>query len=195
MTQITDTTRQAILDGAWELMAEEGRLDVSQAEIAKRAGVTRQTIYLAFGSRAGLLLAMVRHRDRKTEHVARIREIATGTGDQPKDLLDFLETWLDYLPIIYPVAIQLDSAKLTDRDAAAAWDSRMKAGLFEGLRMILSRIQAAGGLADGWTVEAAAAWSWTLVHPVQWRLLVIENSWSPEFFKARQIAVARTVLA
>jgi hypothetical protein len=29
MTQITDTTRQTILNGAWELMAEEGRLDVS----------------------------------------------------------------------------------------------------------------------------------------------------------------------
>jgi len=57
--QITEETRVAILDAAWELIVERGKLDVGQAEIAAKAGVSRQTIYLAFGGRAGLLVAML----------------------------------------------------------------------------------------------------------------------------------------
>lgn len=175
MSQITDTTREAILDAAWELTAKRGHLKFSQAEIARRAGVSRQTVNLAFGARAGLLLAMVRNKDRKTAHVSRLREIATGAGDKGEDLMQFLDIWLDYLPIIYPVGIELDAASLSDPDAAAAWNSRIKTGLLDGLKMILSRISRSGGLANSWTAEDAAVWIWSLVHPVQWRLLVVEH--------------------
>ena len=56
--QIPEETRVGILDAAWALMAETGRLDVGQAEIAARAGVSRQTVYLAFGSRAAASAGM-----------------------------------------------------------------------------------------------------------------------------------------
>ena len=43
-----DATRDQILDGAWELIAEHGA-DVSMAQIAKHTGLSRQAVYLHFG--------------------------------------------------------------------------------------------------------------------------------------------------
>jgi len=87
---ITEETRVAILDAAWELIVESGKLDVVQAEIAAKAGVSRQTIYLAFGGRAGLLVAMLRNRDAHSGQVARLMEIADGRGSTPGDFMAFI---------------------------------------------------------------------------------------------------------
>jgi AcrR family transcriptional regulator len=47
-------TRQHILDGVYECIREEPSTPPSVGEIARRAGVARSTVYLVFGSRAGL---------------------------------------------------------------------------------------------------------------------------------------------
>lgn len=192
--QVGDETRMAILDAAWTLMDEEGRLDVSQAEIAARAGVSRQSVYLAFGAKTGLLLAMVRNKDRRTPHVGRLREIANGQGDRVEDLVAFLDVWLDYLPAIYSVGIQLDAASLTESDAAAAWDSRMKAGLLTGFRLVFERLGRSGRLAEGWSPAEAADFAWSLTHPTAWRRLVAERGWTPDAFRRRQVETIRTLL-
>ena len=83
---LSPETSQAILDAAWRLICERGRADVSLGEIAKAAGVTRQSIYIGFGGRAGLLTAMARHADDRSEHARRMREISRGTADDPKAL-------------------------------------------------------------------------------------------------------------
>ena len=50
--------RTRILETAWRLIGERQDASVSLLEIAREAGVSRQTVYVNFGSRAGLLLAM-----------------------------------------------------------------------------------------------------------------------------------------
>ena len=47
-------TRQHILDAVYECLREEPSTSPSVGEIARRAGVARSTVYLVFGSRAGL---------------------------------------------------------------------------------------------------------------------------------------------
>jgi AcrR family transcriptional regulator len=47
-------TRQHILDGVYECIREEPSTPPSVGEIARRASVARSTVYLVFGSRAGL---------------------------------------------------------------------------------------------------------------------------------------------
>jgi AcrR family transcriptional regulator len=47
-------TRSRLLDGVYECLREEPSTAPSVGEIARRAGVARSTVYLAFGSRAGL---------------------------------------------------------------------------------------------------------------------------------------------
>jgi AcrR family transcriptional regulator len=187
--QISEASRIAILDAAWELIAEHNRLDVGQSEIAAQAGVSRQTIYLAFGGRAGLLVAMLRNKDEQSQQVPRLTAIASGSGNEPADFLAYVEAWLDYLPVIYPVGIQLDVAALHDKDAAAAWDDRMKKALLYGMKHILARLQTADRIAPGWTAETAAEMAWSLVHPASWRLLVVECGWSPDDFRRTRIEI------
>src|SRR5262245_10549240 len=104
---ITSQTREAVLAAAWRLIVARGRVDVSIADIAAAAGVTRQSIYLGFGNRAGLLVAMARHVDAQSAHTKRMRAIVTGGAGTPEALLGFMRAWLMHLPEIYPVGVLL----------------------------------------------------------------------------------------
>lgn len=193
-TLITEKTRTTILDTTWSLIAEKGRLDVGQSEIAQAAGVSRQTVYIAFGSRAGLLTAMVRNKDTRSDHVARLREISRAETATPTDFLRFVGIWLDYLPLIYPVGILLDAASLTEPEAASAWDDRMKGALLAGLKRILRHLAEGGHLAPGWEAERAADLVWSLIHPTSWRQLVVGCGWSAEEFRRSRIEIIRSTV-
>jgi AcrR family transcriptional regulator len=186
---IPEETRATILDAAWALMAEAGRLDVSLSAIAAAARVSRQTLYLAFGGRAGLLTAMLRHRDSRSDHVARLSEISARPSGRAGEFVDYVGVWLDYLPMIYPVGILLHGAALNDPEAAEAWDDRMKRALLAGMRRILRAAAREGRLAPGLAADAAAELAWSLVHPASWRLLVAECGWSAEAFRRSRLAL------
>ena len=60
------STRVAILDAAVQLFLEqavEQADEVRLVDIARKAGVSRRSVYVHFGSRTGLLVAMVQHFD------------------------------------------------------------------------------------------------------------------------------------
>lgn len=194
-SKISPDTRGAILDAAWELMAGQGRLGAGMADIAAAAGVSRQTLFLAFGNRAGLLVAMARHRDTKSESVERMRALASGHGADAATLHAFVDAWLDYLPLVYPVAIQLEAASLTDADAAAAWHDRIFGqGVRLGLDLILSRMAAAGALPAALHPRAAADACLALLVPSAWRYLVAERGWSADGFAASRHVLIDAIL-
>src|SRR5215204_2492071 len=56
-----EDTRQRIIAAAQALFAEAGYPNVSLDDIAARAGVSRQTIYVQFGAKNGVLRAVVEH--------------------------------------------------------------------------------------------------------------------------------------
>ena len=72
---ISEATRHAVLDAAWDLLADHQR-PATLSEVAAAAGVSRQTLFYAFGNRAGLLVAMVRHRDALGPHADRMKALA-----------------------------------------------------------------------------------------------------------------------
>ena len=59
--QIDIAKSEAILDAAMEVLAERG-VSVSMDEIARRAGVSKQTVYNHFGSKADLVRIMAERR-------------------------------------------------------------------------------------------------------------------------------------
>ena len=80
----------AIINGALDALASDP--DVSMAEIARRAGVVRATIYMHFPTRESLLDAVMEH---ATDLVAQaIREAEPDRGE-PKEALErvLLATW------------------------------------------------------------------------------------------------------
>jgi AcrR family transcriptional regulator len=176
-------------------MASDGRLDVGMAEVAAAAGVSRQTLFHAVGSRPGLLVAMVRHRDSQAPQMPRLVELARGDGADLATLLEFTDTWLDYLPAIYPVAIQLEMASISDRDVAMAWTDRfISKGLLRGFAQILGRMASRSALPPGSDPAQLADLCLALVAPSAWRLLVVDRGWSPAVFRASRHALMSMVM-
>jgi AcrR family transcriptional regulator len=185
-------TRERILEAAWSLIVERGIGGASMGEIARAAKVSRQAVYLHFGSRAGLLIAMTRHHDRNSRIVAALRALRERPGEA-RLLDDYFDLWLDYVPEIFPVARVLSAAAATDPEAAVAWNDRMEELRF-GIGWVMQRLRAAGLLDEAWTTAAATDWAWSQSHVDVWRHLVVERGWSPKEAKARIIATLRLVL-
>ena len=76
------STRERILSASVELTAADGWAAVTMAEVAGRAGVSRQTVYNMFGSRDQLGEAMVFH-----ELAGFMRGVAAAFDEHPDDLV------------------------------------------------------------------------------------------------------------
>ncbi len=186
-------TRSRILEFAWARIAAQGNAAISLVDLAREAEVSRQTLYMLFGSRAGLLLAMVDYRDAQSAVVlrmARARERMT-----PREAFEpYLRAWFEYLPQVLPVARALASEiDAGDLDAHAAWDSRMKK-LRGGFLQMTRALHDAGALRAGWTPAAAADWMFSLTHVDTWQHLVVEAHWKPKEAIDRIIATLRETL-
>jgi AcrR family transcriptional regulator len=186
-------TRNRILQLAWERIAAHGNAAVSLVDLAREAGVSRQTLYLLFGSRAGLLLAMVDYHDTQSPVLPRMTR-ARETMTMPEAFEPYLRAWFEYLPQVFPVARVLASAiDAGDLDAHAAWDSRMKK-LRAGFLQMTHALHGAGALRAGWTPTAAADWMYSLTHVDAWHHLVVEAHWKPKEAIDRIIATLRETL-
>lgn len=170
-------TRTEILDVAWALISEHGA-GVPVAEIARAAGISRQSVYLHFRSRGGLLIALVRRADERFEIKERLFD-SFQTPDPRRRLRAAIEVWLAFLPRISPVARDLIRLRATDPDAAAAWEDRM-ADLRAWLSQLIASIAQDGALADGWAVDDAADYLWAAISMQVWSLLVDDCAWTQD---------------
>lgn len=184
MTIAGTDTRSRILEAAWVLVRERGPGEVTIAEIAASAGVSRQLVYFHFENRAGLLVAMARHHDVRSGFVERV----AGTRSLPPEqgIEALLREWLDYIPEILPVARALEAAVVTGDEGGRAWRDRMD-DLWEAFRIAVERVDLEGRLAEGWTVETATDWVWSRGHLTVWQHLVGERGWAPKDYKEKAI--------
>jgi AcrR family transcriptional regulator len=180
-----DETRARILETAWRMARERGLGAVTIAEIAAAAGVSRQLVYVHFSNRAGLLVAMTRHQDARSGF--RARAFATRELEPVAALEELMRAWQAYVPEILVVAGELEAALLTGGEAAGAWRDRM-GELREAFRLAIDRIAAAGALAEGWTVDAAADWVWARCQPTNRIHLVAERGWDAREYDDRTTA-------
>jgi len=180
---MTDTPTR-ILEAAWALVLERETVDVTIAEIAAAASVSRQLVYFHFDNRAGLLTAMARHRD---EAGGFVDQVAASRAMPPAEGLEhLLRSWCEYLPQIVPVARALEAALVTGDDGGSAWRQRM-GELRAALRIAVERVQEAGALAPGWTVDQAADWAWSRIQPTTWQHLVAERGWTADQYVERTV--------
>ena len=170
-------TRRRILDTAWALLEERGT-GVRIADIAAKAGVSRQAVYLHFGDRTSLFVALGDHvdvsfgRDRLRAHVF-------GAPTGVESLRRWVQTMSWYTAKIDTVSRILELAAESDEALAAVWKDRMT-GRRGHVRRIAERIAAEGQLADGWTADAAADLIFAVTLPGPWRVLTSVVGWSNE---------------
>jgi AcrR family transcriptional regulator len=171
------STRDAILDAAVHLLADRGS-GVTLEHVAEEAGVSRQTVYVHFGSRTGLLIAMVQHMDESgVLHglVQRVFDARTAL-----DALDaVVNVHAEYHPMAYPVARVFMASRHEDEAIRAAWDERMasRRNLYHGVVEWLHRD---GLLSSHWDIESATDVLWGLTSWQLWEELVVERGWSKD---------------
>ena len=180
-----DVTKARILEAAWDLVADRGVEDVTLADVAAAAGVTRQLVYFHFSNRAGLLVAMARHRD----DVSGFREQVAGALRRPglEALESLIAAWLAYVPVVLPVALALEASVARGGAEASAWHDRMD-DLRAAIRVAVEGVRREGRLAEGWTVDEAADWVWARTHVATHRHLVVERGWRRDAYARRTIA-------
>jgi len=191
MSSRRERTRSAILDAAWKRLSIPG--DAARLEdIASDAGVTRQSVYLHFGTRGGLLVAVVQHMDEALGLGARVAEIR-ALEDPVLALETSLRLMATYQPKIHGVAMALVRLRETDPDARAAFDDRMSARR-EGLLVLARILHRSGRLIDGWSAPKVADALVDAGSPSSYEHLVVERGWTPKEFERWLVHVGRSFL-
>jgi AcrR family transcriptional regulator len=88
-------TRAAILSAATRLLYQRGLDGIGVAELCTTIGISKETLYRHFGSKDGLMLAVL---EARSDHVVRwLHDAAASAGDDPADQLtavfDALGQW------------------------------------------------------------------------------------------------------
>ena len=171
-------TRRRILEKTWRLLEKRKGQEVLISDVAHAASVSRQAVYLHFGSRAGLLIATVRYVD-EVKHVdERIQGInAAANGVEALDaLVDF---WGNYIPEIYGLARALLAVREVDKDAASAWDDRMNV-FYQGCRCAIDCLARDQRLGSQWNADRATDMLWSMLSLSVWENLTLECGWTSE---------------
>ena len=115
----------AILRAGRALLEQHPPERVSMVTVAAASGYSRMALYRHFGSRAGLLTALLAHIDEAEGADAAVREIlsAPSPGETVERLFAW---WAGYVPQFAGVARGVLAAKHADHDLRAAWDDRMR---------------------------------------------------------------------
>ncbi|MGH2752279.1 MAG: TetR/AcrR family transcriptional regulator [Actinomycetota bacterium] len=179
---VAPDTRHRILLATWELIEELGP-ELRLQDVAERAGVSRQAIYLHFGDRANLLLALVEFMPESLGFQKLLAHVfAAESGIEM--LRRAVELHSTYSAKVDSVARVLEAAQYQDAALGGAWRDRMSRSR-AAHHAIIERLAAEGRLSEGWTVEEAADLFYTLTMQGPWRELTCELGWSPEQYAVR----------
>jgi len=171
-----DTTKRRILTATLDLLQEQPGVPISMGEVAQRAGLSRQALYLHFTDRTTLLLEASRQADADNRTPARQRRVdAAPTARDAVHEAVRLQAYLK--PRLHGMTTALAALRRTDPAAEAAWQERDQARL-DRCRDLARRLQDEGELRHEWTLEVAAALLWGLMSPALWEDLVLNLGWS-----------------
>jgi AcrR family transcriptional regulator len=186
--QQASQTRLRMLDAAQKMFAERGYAGSTIEAIASEAGVAVDTVYAAFGSKRGILKALL--------------DVRVGGDDAPVDLLDrpgpqavrrepnqrrqiaaFATDVSAIIERARPVDDIMRGAAAVDADIAA-FRAKAQDQRFRNTRQLVAWLAANGPLRDGLTEEEAAGIVWTMTSPEVHRLLRVGRGWTPKRFTA-----------
>ncbi len=185
----TEQTRRDIVIAAGRLFRERGYTAVAMPVIASEAGVAVETIYRAFGSKAGLFKAVV---DAAVAGGAARADVPVEDRPAIRALIDEpdprrqVERYAATQPGIHrrsgPLLRALSGAAATDPALQALWDEieasrRMGQGRFVGM------LAARGALRPGLTVDDGRDGLWALCSLAVYDMLVTTSGWTPDHYE------------
>ncbi len=175
-------TKTRILDAARCLLEERPGTSPSMGEVAKRAGVSRQALYLHLRDRTQLFVELSRAVDaaeRTPAEQRRVDEAPTGR----RALAEAIALQARLKPKLHGIATALDALRRGDPAAQTAWQEREHARLSR-CEDVIQRLNAEGVLAQPWSAEAAARLMWAVTSQRVWEDLVLVQGCSTEQYVA-----------
>ncbi len=192
MSSYNPDTRSRILKAALKLLEASQGKGVRMTDIAKRAGITRQALYLHFGTRAELLIATTHYLDDLKGADERL--VASRMAQTGIERLDaFIEAWGGYIPEIHGIAKALLAMMDTDEAAAQAWGERMQ-DMREGCEAAIVALNRDDMLSPDYSPEQATDILWTMLSVRNWEQLTIECGWPQARYIETLKSLARRVL-
>ncbi|MEO8337715.1 MAG: TetR/AcrR family transcriptional regulator [bacterium] len=187
-----DSTRAALFDAGLALIERHGVAYATLARVGAAAGVSRQSVYLHFGSRAGFLLGLVDYvNEREGFDKAGARVQAAATADAA--LREIIALRAESAPRLEPLISALGSAMGQDELVADVWKKR-QALRWRTFVQLATRMQKERMLRRGMSMEDAAALMWSATSFETWRYLVLTRGWSSrKYTKHIHDMITRTV--
>ena len=177
-------TRRAVLEAARDLFLALGYAKTTMAAVAKKAGVSVETVYKAFGNKARLAkavfdVAIVGDDEPvpmlQRERVARMRR----EPDPRRKLRMYGEHLAEAGPRAGRLQLLIRSAAATHPDASVIWDQMVQERLI-GMTAFASHLHEEGHLRPGVSLEEARDILWTYNSVELFDLLVVQRRWDPE---------------
>jgi len=177
-------TRRRILEAARRLFERDGYPATSMAAVAAEAGVSLKTVYLAFETKSGVLLALWHLLLRGDEEPVPVGErpwfrAVLDEPDPERQLRLNVRNAKMVRARIGPLLEVVRSAAAADPEIDALW-RRIQAEFHDNQRSIVTILHQKGALRPGLDVGRATDILWTLNHPNVYRLLVDDRGWTPD---------------
>lgn len=176
--------REAVLDAAERLFLADGYAATTVAAVAREAGTSVETVYKAFGGKAGLVRALY---DRGLGGRGRVAayERSDEMRSHETDPKTIMRNWGDLAgevaSVVMPIRLLMRSAAVTDPEIAALVeesDAERLARMRHHARFLAER----GYLRDGISVAEATDVMWTCTSVEIYELLVLKRRWSRRRF-------------
>jgi AcrR family transcriptional regulator len=185
--QQAQATRRAILEAARRLFAARGYAATTLPAIAHAAAVSPPTVTAAFGTKAGLLEALIRLAVRGDAADAPL-ELRSWWQEMLQEPDPVCQLWLQASAIrqihersadVYEI---VRGAATADPEIASLLRERGEQRL-DDLRAVAGSLAAKGALAPDLGVEMATDLLWALGAAEMYRLLVAERGWSADLYE------------
>ncbi len=168
-------TRVRILEAVLAAVIEGEEDALNMAGVARRAGVSRQAVYLHFPNRAALGVAAVQWLDERENIEAAVAPIFAATT--PEDTLRAYAEFLgDFNPRIAPF-VRMGYRMRAIPEMEEAWQDRLAARR-GGAHMVAKRLEDTGRLKPPFTVQTGGDFLCALASVLLWEELTQDLRWS-----------------
>ena len=180
-------TRKDILEAARRLFERQGYAATSMAAIAAEAGVAVKTVYYAFETKRGVLVALWHLLLRGDDEPVPVGERpwfkeVLGEPDPRRQLQLNARNSRAVKERAGALLEILRNAAPADAELGALWE-RIEAEFYDNQRSIVESLQRKDALRRELDVVGATDVMWTLNHPSVYRLLVGERGWTPQRYE------------
>lgn len=186
-------TRNRVLDAAEALFLEKGFAGTTVADVARRAGVSPQTVYAIFSSKAGIIMAAIEDRVLRDErNVDALKQLHSTT-----DPVLILRSAAKIIRNIHegnaPTFTAVYGASMVSPQLAEL-EKELNDLRREKQAPIVDSLVASGGLLPHLDRDAVRDLLWMLSGREIYYLLVVRRGWSPDRYEEQLASLLITSL-